>query len=237
MSPQAVSPTTAGSVQGEEEEGEGEEEGQAETTGTIGSSAAALEPSLVQSLKSTLGESKYRQYAMGCGRTTHHSFLLKKAVGNIAIWSSSEETWWPLRYVARILQHLVSRWVHSGFRKHFETFHPRLHDGTAVHLLQNIGNPSDYWISETLKEQLGLDTVFLSEYLALIYDGIWPMRVPGSPELLRCGSAWHVRATLSDQPMLQFCSWSATEPLEKARLACISFQQTSQGSCESDITL
>lgn len=224
-----VSPVTAGQNQGDEHR----------TTGVTSSKVTRPSDDLVHFLKSALSDRKYRECAMGYGDTVHNSFLVKRIIGKIATWSSNRLTWRPLRYLATVLQHLVSRWVHSGYRKHFETLHPHLYDGTAVHLLQNIGGPSSRWIDEILKQSLGLDPLFLLEHIVLTCDGSRAGLVSSSTnsKRLQCTSAWHVRAILSDQPMLQFCSWSATEPLEKARLACISFQQTSQGSCESDITL
>lgn len=215
------------------------EEGHVETTEKTVSEVAGQNNGLVQFLISKLGERRYREYAMGCGNVVHRSFLVKKITGNISTWSSSRQAWKPLRYLATILQHLVSRWVFSGYRKHFETFHPHLHDGTAVHLLQNVGNPSDRWINKTLIGCLGLDPVFLLEHLALIYDGT-PVGLTlgsSSSRRARCTSAWHVRAAISDQPMLQFSPLSAIVSLESARIATISFQQTSHGSCGLSITL
>lgn len=187
---------------------------------------------LVHVLKSALGEKKYREYKMGFGDAVHHNFLVKLAIEKIAIFSSSRQTWWLLKYITTILQHLVSRWVHSGYRKHFQTFHPGLHDGTAVHLMQNVGDPSDRWISKTLKKSLGLDPIFLAEHLAIVYDGSWARLNSNSSKTLRCTSAWHVRAVLSDQPMLQFGPWSTSAPSERAKLATVSFQQTDKGSCK-----
>lgn len=169
---------------------------------------------------------------MGHSNSVHRSFLI---ISSIATQSSSRETWRPVRHLATVSQHMVSRWVHSGYRKHFEKFHPHLYDGTAVHLLQNIGNPSDRWVDETLRKNLGLDPVFLLEHLALICDGTWPKPSLSSSKRSQCTSACHVRAVLSDQPMLQFGPWSTSAPLEMAGVAIISFQQTKQGSCESSI--
>lgn len=213
------------------------EEGHVERTKPTVSEVPGQYHGLVQFLRLELGERKYREYVMGCGDAVHRSFLVRNFTDKIATWSSSRETWRPVRSLATIVQHVVSRWVHSGYRKRFETLHPHLYDGTAVHLLQNIGNPSDHWIDETLRGSLGLDPVFLLEHLALIRDGTLARLLPSSSssQCSQCTSAWHVQAVLSDQPMLQFGPWSTTTPLEMAGVAIISFQQTKQGSCKSSI--
>jgi hypothetical protein len=144
--------------------------------------------------------------------------------------SSSKDVWWLTRASAIFLQHLASRWVHAGHRKHFQTMFCM---NTAVYLLQNIGNPSDRWLDDTLKKRLGLDPQFFNEHLAFVYDGnLGGPKVQGDDQRQRSPRAWHVWAFPSDGQLLRFCPSTTFSATDSAALMCISFQRTDTDSCK-----
>lgn len=190
--------------------------------------------SLIDSLRSIAGQSGeeiYRRYALGYGTHRRHGWFVNEAFDKITTASSSKDMWWLTGYLAVFIQHLVSRWVHGGHRKYFQTMFCM---DTAVYLLQNIGDPSDRWINDTLGKSLGLDPQFFDEHLALVYDGslVSPRALGDAPRQL-CPRAWHVWAVSSDEQVMRFSSLETFAASDKAVPVCVSFQRTDTDSCKS----
>jgi hypothetical protein len=189
--------------------------------------------SLINSLRSIAGnegEETYRRYALGYGHRKRHGYFVQKAFERITMASSSQDVWWLTGAFAIFLQHLASRWVHGGCRKHFQT---RFCEKTAIYLLQNVGDPSSRWLNDTLKESLGLNPQFFNEHLVLVYDGnmVGP-KAQGDALRQLYPRAWHVWAVLSDNQVLLFNSLRTFPAIDNAALVCISFQRTDTDSCE-----
>lgn len=198
---------------------------------------AAQYRSLIDSLRSIAGangEEIYRKYAMGFGRRKRYGWFVEATLNKIAMLSSNQHKGWFVGGSAILLQHLISRWVHSGHRKCFQT---SFCDKTAVYLLQNIGDPSDRWLGDTLRKNLGMNPRFLDEHLALVYDGSrFGSRVDGDANQQVCPRTWHIWATFSDQRILRFNSLTALPPSSDVALIYISFQRTDTDSCKSGET-
>jgi hypothetical protein len=202
-----------------------------------GSVPAPQSQSLIDSFRSIVehnGEESYRKYAMGYNRRKRYGWFAEAAFNRIATASSNKHQWWLSGSLAVLFQHLISRWVYSGHRKCFRI---RFYNVTAVYLLQNVGDPSDRWLNDTLKGGLGLCTWFLDEHIALVYDGNSASpSVGGLAQRQLCPHAWHIWATLSDQQTLNFSSCATTPPTNDAAQALISFQRTATDSCEFGTT-
>jgi hypothetical protein len=187
---------------------------------------------LIDSLRSIAGDSGeeiYRRHALGYGHRKRYGWFVEATFNKISADSSNQDVWWLNAFYAIFWQHLISRWIHGGHRKHFET---RFCMETAVYLLQNIGDPSDRWINDTLKKSLGLDPQFFHEHLALVYDGGLITRGEARPQL--CPRAWHIWAVLSDEQVMTFSSLETFPATDSAALECASFQRTDTDSCKSE---
>lgn len=199
-----------------------------------GSVPTVCDPSLIDGLRYLAGDNGdqiYRRYALGCGQRKQHGWFVEEVFNKITTASSRQDVWWLTGYFAVFLQHVISRWVHGGHRKHFQTMFCM---DTAVYLLQNIGDPSDRWINDTLKNSLGLDPLFFDEHLALVYDGtLLNPRAGGCARHILCPRAWHVLAVLSDEQVMHFSSLETFPATDSVALVCVSFQRTDTDSCKS----
>lgn len=189
--------------------------------------------SLIDNLRSIVGdngEEIYRKYAMGYGRRKRYGWFVEAAFNKIATASSTHHNRWFVGDSAVLLQHIISRWTHSGHRKCFQT---SFCDKTAVYLLQNIGDPSDRWLDDTLWKSLGMSPRFLDEHLALVYDGS-PLRSSGDVDTHQqvCPHTWHIWATSSGQQILPFNFSTTLPPSSSAALMYLSFQRTDTDSCK-----
>lgn len=189
--------------------------------------------SLIDCLRSIAGpngEEIYRKYAMRYGRRKRYDWFVEAIFNKIATAPSTQHERWFVGSFAILLQHLISRWVHSGHRKCFQT---SFCDKTAVYLLQNIGDPSDRWLNDTFRKSLGMNPRFLDEHLALVYDGSrLGSRVDGDTHQQVCLRTWHIWATFSDRQILRFNSLTTLPPSSEAALMYISFQRTDTDSCK-----
>jgi len=200
------------------------------TSGTSQDEQNELLIDCLRSIAGANGEEIYRKYAMGYGRRRCYGWFVEAIFDKIVTAASTQHNGWFVGGSAILLQHLISRWVHTCHRKYFQTM---FCDKTAVYLLQNIGDPSDRWLHDTLRKNLGMNPQFLDEHLALVYDGSRHRPTAGGNTYQQfCPRAWHIWATFSDQQMLQFNSLSTPPPSTSAALMYISFQRTDTDSCK-----
>ena len=191
------------------------------------------EQSFIDNLRSIAGdngEEIYRKYAMGYGCRKRYGWFVEAILNKIATASSTQHEGWFVRGSAVLWQHIISRWVHSGPRKCFQT---SFCGKTAVYLLQNIGDPTERWLDDTLGKSLGMSARFFDEHLALVYDGS-QLRpgADGDTHQQVLPRAWHIWATFSDQQILRFNSLTTVPASSSAAPMHISFQRTDTDSCK-----
>jgi hypothetical protein len=99
----------------------------------------------------------------------------------------------------------------------------------AVYLLQNVGDPSDRWINDTLVKSLGLDPQFFDEYLGLVYDGsLVNPKARGNAGRQLCPRARHVWAVLSDEQVMRFNSLETLPATDSAAPVFVSSSEPTQ---------